>query len=223
VPVVKKQAQAPRAPHAAAARTRAPRLSTEERILEGAARAFGKLGYAAVRVEDILLEAKVSRPTFYKLYGTKEEVFQTLSERHHREIRELIRQVPRAKTSAPLAILEGMVSVFLHWRAALGPVGRVLDTEARTPGSCIAAERQKTLREMTALMNELLTLHGRKPVDPVLIVALIAGLESVADALLSNRRSDPAALAHALRLALRLVGATIAGPDDAVPPLPTLA
>ena len=183
---------------------------TSERILEGASRAFGKLGYAAVRVEDILLEAGVSRPTFYKLYSTKEEVFQALSELHHREIRELMRAVPRSSGLTSEALVEALVSAFLGWRAGLGAVGRVLDQEARTPGSPIAAERRKTLQEMTALMNALLRESGRREADPILLMALIAGLESVADALLSGKRSDAAALGRARAIALQLVSGVLA-------------
>jgi AcrR family transcriptional regulator len=192
----------------------------EDRILEGAARAFGRLGYAAVRVEDILLESGISRPTFYKAYGTKEEVFQALSERHHREIRELIRGVPRSERADPRALLEAIVHTFLSWRAGLGPVGRVLDTEARTPGSCIAGDRQHTLREMTALVNDLLEVSGRNKVDSVLIVALIAALESVADALVSSGRPEKQSFTRALRVCIRLVGAGLAQPGDELPPLP---
>src|SRR4051794_32033833 len=96
--VERKKSAGPR-PSKTAKRSSSPQTATpmSERILEGAARAFGTLGYAAVRVEDILLETGISRPTFYKTFGTKEEVFQALSERHHREIRELIRQVPQQR------------------------------------------------------------------------------------------------------------------------------
>lgn len=191
-----------------------------ERILEGASRAFGRLGYAAVRVEDILQESEISRPTFYKAFDTKEQVFQALSARHHLEIRERIHAVTEEQ-GEPLQRLARTVNTFLTWRAGLGPVGRVLDTEARTPGSCIAGDRRQTLQEMTTLMNELLVASGRKAVDPVLIVALIAALESVADALLSARkRIDHGAMARAQAIALRLVSSALATPDDVLPPLP---
>jgi AcrR family transcriptional regulator len=190
-----------------------------ERILVGASRAFGRLGYAAVRVEDILLESEISRPTFYKVFATKDEVFQALSARHHQEIRERIRSVA-ALGGEPIPLLASVVHAFLTWRVGLGPVGRVLDLEARTPGSSIASHRKQTLSEMTSLVNQLLSVNGRSPVDPVLIVALIASLESVADALLSAKRVEAQALVRATQVALRLVGGALAQPGDPVPPLP---
>ncbi|MFT3925674.1 MAG: TetR/AcrR family transcriptional regulator [Myxococcales bacterium] len=190
------------------------------RILEAASRAFGRLGYAAVRVEDILLEAEISRPTFYKAFRTKEGVFQALSERHHLEIRERIRAVS-LESLEPLQMLARMVDTFLTWRAGLGPVGRVLDVEARTPGSCIAGDRKKTLQEMTSLLNQQLTASGRRAVDPTFLVALIAALESLADSLLSGKkRIDSAAMNRARAIALRLVSGALANPGEALPPLP---
>jgi AcrR family transcriptional regulator len=200
-----------------------PVVPMAERILEGASRAFGKQGYAAVRVEDILLESGISRPTFYKLYATKEEVFQILSERHHKDVRDRIRGVVMkgaVKGGNPHAQLSAILETFFAWRASLGPIGRVLDVEARTPGSVIAAHRRRTLDEMSALVNRLPPLKGRTPVDPVFIVALIAALESVADSLLSARRVDAKALARAQQIALRLIGGAIGAQADELAPLP---
>jgi AcrR family transcriptional regulator len=188
-----------------------------DRFLEGASRAFAKLGYAAVRVEDILLEAGISRPTFYKAYRTKEEVFQALSERHHQEIRERIDAVAVAG-GEPVALLGRMVEAFLSWRAGLGPVRRLHVVEARIPGSSIAGQRKKTLQDMTALMNQLLTTSGRAPVDPVFAVALIAALESVADSLLSAKRVELQAVERAKRIALRLLAGALAKPSEALQP-----
>lgn len=53
--------------------------TTRERIVEGARRCFGRLGYAATRVEDILHEASVSRPTFYRVFRNKDEVYAEIS------------------------------------------------------------------------------------------------------------------------------------------------
>lgn len=190
-----------------------------ERILAGAARAFGKLGYAATRVEDVLAAADVSRPTFYKAYASKDDVFDALSERHHRDIRERIQRAID-EAAEPAAELVATVEAFMRWRAELGPIGRVLDTEARTPGSRLGRHRKKTLAEMSALTAERLRVSRRAPVDPVLLYGLIAAMESVADELLSRHPVAPEAIARASRNALRIVAGTLAGPFDDVPPLP---
>jgi len=69
-----------RLPKAPVSETREPSTqTTRERIVEGARRCFARLGYAATRVEDILLEASVSRPTFYRVFRNKDEVYAEIS------------------------------------------------------------------------------------------------------------------------------------------------
>lgn len=190
-----------------------------ERILSGAARAFGRLGYAATRVEDVLEAAKVSRPTFYKAFESKDDVFDALSERHHKDIRERIVRAMAGVTD-PSEQVFATVDAFMRWRAELGPIGRVLDVEARTPGSRLGRHRKKTLAEMTAFTAARTRAAGRAPVDPVLYYGLIAAMENVADSLLSKHPVPPAAIARATQNALRIVSAALAGPGDPVPPLP---
>jgi AcrR family transcriptional regulator len=201
--------------------TKTPSASDDvrERILAGAARAFGKLGYASTRVEDVLKAADVSRPTFYKAFDSKDDVFDALSERHHKDIRE---RIVRALEGAddPLTQLTATVDAFMRWRAELGPIGRVLDVEARTPGSRIGRHRKKTLAEMSALTAERTRAAGRMPADPVLYYGLIAAMESVADMLLAKHPVPPGAVERATENALRILASTLAAPGDPLPPLP---
>jgi AcrR family transcriptional regulator len=193
--------------------------ATRERILAGAAKAFGELGYSKVRVEDILLAAEISRPTFYKVYRTKDAVFEALSDRHHREIRERVERAAKG-ASDPIEQMAAMVDAFLQWRAGLGAVGRVLDLEARTPGSRLARHRRATLRAVARLSEDQLKAAGRSPVDPVLVQALIAAMESVADSLLADGKPSEAVIERARRNAFRVVASVLGAPGDPMPPLP---
>jgi AcrR family transcriptional regulator len=187
-------------------------------ILDGAARAFGKLGYAATRVEDVLEASGLSRPTFYKVFDSKDDVFEALSERHHREIRErIIRSLEGV--SDPPRQLENVVDAFMRWRAELGPIGRVLDQEART-GTRLSKHRRETLDAMSAWATERFRAGGRGAPDPVLIYGLIGAMETIADALLSKPPVTEATIERAKRVALRVVGGSLADAGDAVPPLP---
>ena len=192
---------------------------TRRRILDGAARAFGKLGYAATRVEDILAAAEISRPTFYKAFASKGDVFDELSARHHRDIRE---RIMRSLNGAldPFEQLERVVDTYVRWRAELGRIGRVLDQEARLPGTRLARHRRETLDAMSAWSAERLRGAGRGEADPLLYQALIAAMESVGDALLSRSPVPRGTIDRAKRLALRIVAGTLAGPGDELPPIP---
>lgn len=192
---------------------------TRERILAGASQAFGKLGYASTRVEDVIAAAGVSRPTFYKAFESKGDVFEELSARHHRDIRERIMRSLDG-VADPAAQLDSIVDAYMRWRAELGPVGRILDEEARLPGTRLGKHRRETLDAMSAWSSERLRAAGRREADPLLYQALIAAMESVGDRLLSKHPVPPAAIARAKRIALRIIAGALAAEGEAVPPIP---
>jgi AcrR family transcriptional regulator len=177
--------------------------SLRERILLGAAAAFGRLGYASTRVEDVVLESGVSRPTFYKLFDNKDAVFLALSERHHRTIRERLSEA-FASAGDPMLQIDRALDSFLRWRAELGPVGRVLDLEARSPGTLLSDQRRRTLAHVLSLVQQGLKRAGRAPVDPALLRALIAATENVADELFEGGPVPESVLQRAKSIALRL-------------------
>jgi AcrR family transcriptional regulator len=181
---------------------------TRERMIQGAGEAFGRLGYAEARVEDILAAAGVSRPTFYKVFDGKEELLQILSERHHREIRERI-ALALEGVRDPLAQVEAVVDAFMRWRAELGPLGRVLDQEARTPGTRIARHRKTTIDAVSALGGRLFEAAGGGKLDPVVFQGLVPALEGVADALLQKRPVRAATIERARRAGLQIVMGTL--------------
>jgi TetR/AcrR family transcriptional regulator len=190
-----------------------------ERILQGAAAAFGRLGYAATRVEDILAETAISRPTFYKVYDSKDAVFLALSERHHHAIRERLRDAV-ASSEDPIVQHERCIEAFLRWRAQLGPLGRVLDVEARAPGSRLRQHRARTLRLVLELTQAGIASIGRPPVDPTLLRALIAAAECTADELFAQGQVSERLLQRAKAIVLRIHLMALLTPGDAIPPLP---
>jgi AcrR family transcriptional regulator len=193
--------------------------TTRERILAGAARAFGELGYAATRVEDILRAAEVSRPTFYKFFKGKDDAFQALSDIHHAEI--LARLVAATETTdGPAEMLDRVVEAFLLWRVELGPIGRILDTEARVPNSRLQTHRRRVLDAVVERVQSELRRAGRQEVDPLLLRALIAAAENVADSFLGERHIGKSEFARRRAVLSRLVRSALAESGDQVPPLP---
>jgi AcrR family transcriptional regulator len=180
-----------------------------ERILQGAAQAFGKLGHAETRVEDIVAETGISRPTFYKVFHSKDAAFVALSEVHHDTIRERLRDAFASTSDAALQ-LERAIESFLRWRAELGPVGRVLDLDARSPRTLLAKHRKRTLEYVSSLLQKGLRASGRGEVDPVLLRALVAASENVADELFGAQQVSERTLQRAKAIVLRLYAGALA-------------
>lgn len=190
-----------------------------ERVVRGAASAFGRLGYADTRVEDIVEDTGISRPTFYKVFESKDAVFFALSERHHAAIRERLDQAA-ASSPDPILQLERSIESFLRWRTELGPVGRVLDLEARGPSSRLAADRKGTLEHAIGLVQRGLARAGREPVDSVLLRALVAAAENVADELFTELPVPESTLQRAKDIVFRLHGGALGQAGDPIPPIP---
>lgn len=75
---------------AARARTRQllPRDQRAASILQAAARAFGRTGFAATSMEDVAAEAGVSRLIVYRHFSSKEELYRAVLEQVRSRIRE---------------------------------------------------------------------------------------------------------------------------------------
>lgn len=115
------------------------------RILRAASEAFGRLGYVDTRVEDIIEEAGISRPTFYRYFKSKDEVFDAVDE-------VLSMSFLQTWTSAvesvedPLDKIEKGVDAYLQWLQATGPVAGVTVQESSRPGSRLGPRREAALR-----------------------------------------------------------------------------
>ena len=88
-------------------RTKTPRLS--ERVLDAAARLFGTKRFHEVRMDDIALEAEVSKGTLYRYFKDKEELYLALLARASRNLVVQIKEAvarsdkPRTKLVAIVA------------------------------------------------------------------------------------------------------------------------
>jgi AcrR family transcriptional regulator len=95
------------------------REQTTERILNGAAAAFAKAGFAGTSMEEIAAAAGVSKLLLYRDFAGKRELYQAVLERTARRIEEI---VPHAATSDALratiaagrADPDGFVLLFRH-------------------------------------------------------------------------------------------------------------
>lgn len=155
------------------------------RILEGATQAFGELGFAETRVEDILNASGVSRPSFYKFFRNKEEVFNALAESMTFSLVQMVRGAV-TQTSDPVEKLERGIETYLHWRVATGAFGRVLEAEARNPGTLAARHRDAVLQSVMALFESEVSAAQRIGLDPLTYVGLTATLEAIGNSLIVN-------------------------------------
>lgn len=149
-------------------------------ILAAATRVFTQRGIVAVRVEDILVAAKIARRTFYKYFSGKEAVLAALYEVWTTEILAAIHAARARDPDDPLAGIRAGIDIFLGFYRA-GPRALRELVELAMRSDSLLAERRRWLREqIVALLDESVrALDGRR-LDPYVYYALIGALEGLA-------------------------------------------
>ncbi len=174
------------------------------RILEGAIQAFGEHGYNDTRVEDILQAAGVSRPTFYKFFANRDEVFDAIVESQAFAVIQSMRGAI-AMASDPLERLDKVLDAYLRWRAAIGPMGTVFLTEAMRPGSHASQQRQAVLDAATSWFTAEAREVLGEGTDPLLYVGVVAALERVSAELNRHPRVGEKEIERCKRVMLQIV------------------
>ncbi len=174
-------------------------------ILTAATQVFAREGITAARVEDILLEAKLARRTFYRYFASKEAVLAAL---HELWTGDLLRAIEASRSAAPddpLAGVRAGIDLFLGFfsgRAQLGApvagrrpsraaqstnrrggVGRAvreLVELAMRSDSLLAARRRWVRGEIVKIMDRAARDLDGKRRDPFVFYGLLGALESIA-------------------------------------------
>jgi AcrR family transcriptional regulator len=192
-------------------------------ILGGAAAVFGRMGAADATVEHILEASQISRRTFYRFFDSKEDVLDALHEVACDLFLQSIRAaIEGAQDVTPVERLGRCVDVYLEFGQRQGAVMRVLAGEAMREGSRLAPRRRRVFDALVEMMDGAVQSTQKRRVDPLVFRALLAALEGTTRTLLEQGPIDAEEVARAKRAMMRILGATLAGPDDvdAVPPLP---
>ncbi len=207
------------------ARTRAGRvlhpaaMRARDKILIAAKKTFGRLGYPQTRVEDVLLDAGVSRPTFYKEFSSAADLFLTLARVHYGALAtSIVTAMQRAPE--PPRKLEALIGAYFAWRREMGAFGRALDAEARSPNSALSALRKPIIDGLVEAFRGQITELGRPAPDPLMLRALIAAAEQLGDTSPEDRPISAADVARRQAVMMRLAGAALALDDEALPPMP---
>jgi AcrR family transcriptional regulator len=174
------------------------------RILRGAARVFGERGYGASSVEAILEAAQVSRRTFYRTFRGKEDVLRTLFDNSVQMLIGAVREAGVEHKSRDV-LAAPAVEAYLRVHATAGPLARVLLLEQFSPGSPLAEQRNRAFATFSKLITRVSANAGRAPADPLLVAAVVAGINQVCVQMATDQPSGNWDIARAKRAILRIL------------------
>src|SRR6187402_2890942 len=89
---------------------------TRQEILRAALKRFAHGGYAATSVQQIVDDARVSKPTLYYYFSDKAELFQALVNEAHDERYRLLREAAARAKGVRAQLVEILVVLFDYFR-----------------------------------------------------------------------------------------------------------
>lgn len=107
---------------------------TRHDILRAALKRFAHGGYAATSVQQIVSDAKVSKPTLYYYFADKAELFQALVNEAHDERYRLLKEAAACAKGARAQLVEILVVLFDYFRENRELMRISLATAFASPG-----------------------------------------------------------------------------------------
>ena len=166
---------------------RLARADREEQILEIAHRAFAPRGYGAVTMEEIAVEAGVTKPLLYAYFGNKDLLYGACMEPAGEAMVQAVLTALEGAEDATQALERG-VRAFFDYVDGDRDAWRVLFDETLPAGGPIAQSANEYRERITALLGDSLvsTLPPElreHPQHPIAIEALSISLMAAAEAL----------------------------------------
>ncbi|MBK9259795.1 MAG: TetR/AcrR family transcriptional regulator [Polyangiaceae bacterium] len=197
--------------------------SARAMILQGAASVFAVHGVRAASVEHVLEAAGVSRRTFYRLYGSKEEVAAVLYRLGTDRLLDACR-LAVSEEKDPLRQVERCIDAHLQSARDFGRLVFVLGGEAQRRESALHTRRMQVHDMLVSLLATAVNAQAGRSVDPLLVRALVLALEGVTRVMLEEgnegRHVTHAGVARIKRVMMRIATATLAGDGPGVTAMP---
>ncbi len=184
-----------------------------ERILDAVLQAASQSGYAAMRIEDVIAIAGVSRRTFYDHFANKEEAFLSAYELVLEQLLSGVTAAFASGESWTSRVRRGLAA-FLNLLASEPVLAQVCVVEALAAGPRALARRTEAMEAFQALLQPPKgDAMATSTAPPVAVEAIVGGIYEVIYSRVTTQRTDelPSLLPSLLHTALLpFVGADVA-------------
>lgn len=172
-------------PAAARRRGRPPKAEARGAVLRALRSCIADFEYDEIAVEDIIRRSGISRATFYKHFQNKDDALVALFSEVARDIR-LAVLAAFARPGTIDEMLDAAATAYVQRIIALGKLAPVFNaSQYRFPR--MFQEREETLRTYVAEVSGLIERSGLPPVPALLLDALFAGVDRLAQQLAAAR------------------------------------
>lgn len=195
----------------------------KEHVLAAASLVYGKWGYHECSVDKIAKEAGISRPLFYRLFESKDQVLDILVQRCNDKLIESTKQAT-AELNDFFAILDASIDAYFDWCLNNKTIVTVIYREINDPLSPACKQYQNTLEIMLRNHMRNFAKTNLKPFKTELVLTLSKTVEFAGSAIIQTEPHDEELVDLYKGIARRVVFAALADDDEKakVPPLATV-
>ncbi|MGW6421807.1 TetR/AcrR family transcriptional regulator [Nocardia sp. NPDC055053] len=187
------------------------------RIVEATAAVFARNGSRGLSVAQIIEQAGLARPTFYRYFGNATEPLHAVLTASNDGLVGGIREALTG-TDEPVQLGIRLIDAYVDWARGHGPMLRPLFAELHDPGSPVSAYRERALDDIRDLVRKTFDELGRPVPAPLdmdaalhvceyIVYRLTAGTEPGSD-------PDPALDSEARVTMIRVLLVTLGTRDD---------
>jgi AcrR family transcriptional regulator len=175
-------------------------------LRDAAAEVFAARGFAECSVEDLLQAAGVSRQTFYRCYGSKDELLHDLHARVGKGVMESVASFTDAELDAANSVRRHFEILFAR-AAEAGPIVCELEREASRLDSPYRVHREQRRRYGIEYSRAWVAHHFGVIADPELVRGVVYAIEQLI--LTTAEAQRPSAVESGMRAATLLVEAAL--------------
>jgi AcrR family transcriptional regulator len=163
------------------------------------AEVVASVGYEETSVERVLVQAGVSRKTFYELFADREDCFLAAYDDAMGDVLRLVTEA-YLECETPERRIEAALDAFLRFCAENPALARMCVVEVFAAGSKARARRAEVMDRLAGLMEHALgQLRGDERLDRLAAQALIGGVHEVIYVPIDKGHVDElAGMAHAI-------------------------
>ncbi|MGK8512703.1 TetR/AcrR family transcriptional regulator [Nocardia asiatica] len=140
--------------------------SVRARIVLATAEVFTRTGSRGLSVAQIIEQAGLARPTFYRYFGNAQEPLLAVLDTSNEGLVGGIRTALTG-TDEPVELGIRLIDAYLDWARGHGPMLRPLFAELHDPGSPVSAYRERALDDIRGLVRETFAELGRPVPSPL--------------------------------------------------------
>lgn len=193
----------------------------KQQTLKAATQVYAAHGFHRTTVALILQAANISRPTFYKLFRDVREVIDLVVQQANDRLRDAVADAILEQQDLS-GMLNAGVQAYFNWCREMGPLVGPIYSEINDADSPASHHRSQIIADFVGLFDAQAQLLGRPAADPLMYDSVLRAVEHAGSSAFWPQKLSEAEIERRRQIAMRIMLASLARPEDdvCIPPIP---